>query len=341
MKSSRPLRHVITILGLLVFTATQAQDTTADCDSHYKLQRPIITAENPHVGRYLDVLGSSMHYIESGSGDPVLFIHGNPTSSYLWRNIMPFVSEHHHAIALDLIGMGASDKPDIDYRFIDHYRYVEGFIEALDLHDITLIIHDWGAALGMEYARRHPDRVKAVAFMEGVLPPVFPQPSFEAMGEEMGNMFRALRDPLQGEELVIENNIFVEQILPGFINRPLDEAAMNAYRAPYLEKSARRPLLVWPRELPIAGEPADVLHILEAQRSFLQTTELPMLLLYASPGALVPPALVPWYAQNIEHLETVFIGQGFHFIQEDQPEAIGRALADWMRRLDDETTDDD
>jgi len=298
----------------------------------YKLPRPVISEDFPYQGHYVSVKGAQMFYLDEGEGDPVIFIHGNPTSSYLWRNVIPFVSGDSRAIALDLIGMGRSSKPDIEYRYTDHFRYLEGFIEALDLRNITFVVHDWGATLGFDYARLHPGRVKAIAFMEGVLPPAFPQPSYEAMGEEMGGMFRAMRDPIQGREMVIDNNMFVEQVLPGFVNRTLGEKAMTEYRRPYLDLASREPILAWPREIPIAGEPAEVNERLQAIGVFMTETELPILLLYAEPGVVVPPQAVPWYTQRIKHIETAFVGQALHFIQEDQPVAVGRALSDWIRR---------
>lgn len=298
----------------------------------YKLPPAATPAAFPFESKYLEIRGSRMHYVDEGRGDPVIFIHGNPTSSYLWRNIIAYVTDRHRAIAIDLIGMGKSDKPDIDYAFRDHYQYVETFIEQQGLRNITFVVHDWGATLGFEYARRHPDRVKAIAFMEGVLPPTFPQPSFEAMGKDMGGLFRTLKDPVKGREMVIDNNGFVEQLLPAFTNRPLGDAEMNAYRAPYTRPASRKPTLAWPLEIPIGGQPADTTAILQEIDRFMAATKLPILLLYASPGAVVPPAAVPWYQNKIKNLEAVYIGAGLHFVQEDQPEAIGRALKEWLRR---------
>jgi haloalkane dehalogenase len=302
--------------------------------TQYKLPPPLVSAAYPFESRYVDVLDSRMHYVETGAGVPIVFIHGNPTSSYLWRNVIPYGAEHRRAIAMDLIGMGKSDKPCLAYTFADHYRYLEAFIDALGLRGIVLVLHDWGATLGFEYARRHPRNVTAIAFMEGVLPPAFPQPSFEAMGQQMGSMFRAFKHPSTGAELVIENNFFIERVLPGMVNRPLAAEEMDFYRAPWLDKGARWPMLAWPRQIPIAGEPAATAETLRDIAAYMERTDTPMLLLYAAPGVLVPPAAVPWYTARIKRLETVYLGQGFHFVQEDQPDAIGRALSDWLRRLD-------
>ena len=317
------LRRSLFILTLIICAQTFAQN---------KLPAPVINDEIAITQKSIAVLDSRMSYIETGEGNVVLFLHGNPTSSFLWRNIIPFVSETHRAIAPDLIGMGNSGKPESSYSFNEHYKYLEAFIAKMKLKNITLVIHDWGAALGFEYALNHPDNVKHIAFMEGVLPPIFPQPSFEAMGEEMGGMFRAFKDPVQGKELVIDNNMFIEQVLPGFVNRPLSKKALDVYRAPYLKPEDRAPVLAWPRNIPIEGQPQENVQAMQRIETFMKTSEIPMLLLYTKPGVLINDQVLDWYTSNIKNIETNFVGQGFHFIQEDQPEAIGRAIRDWLRR---------
>lgn len=314
------------VLGFLVSPTMATEQNAA------RLAVPQISETLTIPRHSVEVLGNSISYLQTGEGDPVLFIHGNPTSAYLWRNIMPYVAGNHRAIAIDLIGMGSSDKPDIEYTFADHYRYLDGFVKALDLKNITLVAHDWGAALAWNYARQNPDKVVRLAFMEGVLPPAFPRPSFESMGEEMGNMFRAFKDQQQGHKMIIEGNMFVEQVLPEFVNRPLGHEARAVYGAPYLTEKNRKPTLAWPREVPIAGEPAANVNALAQISSFMSETRMPVLLAYASPGVLVSPQAVDWYVGKISNLETAFVGQGLHFIQEDQPDGIGRALKDWMRR---------
>ncbi|MCH8080663.1 MAG: haloalkane dehalogenase [Proteobacteria bacterium] len=309
---------------------SEASDKTNQIPA--KPQAPEISADFPFKSHFVNVLGSQMHYVEEGEGDPILFIHGNPTSSYLWRNIIPFVSPHGRAIAIDLIGMGKSDKPDIDYIYADHIQYVEGFIEVLDLKNITLVIHDWGSALGFDYASRHPDNIKGIVFMESIVPPAFPA-SYEKMPPFFANFFQTLRDPEKGPEMVINQNTFVEDILPNMVtSRDLTEVEMNAYRAPYLEPESRKPLLVWPNQVPIDGEPADVVDVVNAYNEWLFSTDIPKLHIYASPGALNPPELVDFLKQHLKNYETAYIGLGTHFIQEDQPEAIGRAISDWYRR---------
>ena len=309
---------------------SEASDKTNQIPA--KPQAPEISADFPFKSHFVNVLGSQMHYVEEGEGDPILFIHGNPTSSYLWRNIIPFVSPHGRAIAIDLIGMGKSDKPDIEYTFADHIQYVEGLIETLALENITLVIHDWGSALGFDYASRHPDNIKGIVFMESVIAPAFPA-SYEKMPPFFANFFQTLRDPEKGPEMVINQNTFVEDILPNLVaSRDLTEVEMNAYRAPYLEPESRKPLLVWPNQVPIDGEPADVVDMVNAYNEWLFSSDIPKLHIYASPGALNPPELVDFLTQQLKNYETAYIGLGTHFIQEDQPEAIGRAIADWYRR---------
>lgn len=317
----------LTLIPLLVFFFS-GHATAGD----YKLPHPVINDNLTYSISQVDVLNSTMSYIDEGEGNPVLFIHGNPTSSYLWRNVIPYVSKHNRAIAIDLIGMGQSGKPDIDYRYQDHYRYLNEFIDKLALTNITLVVHDWGAGLGFNYARLNPNKVKAIVFMEGVLPPIFPQPSFKAMGKEMGGMFRALKDPVQGRDMVFNKHLFVEKILPNFVNRTLTEQAMKYYRAPYIKTEYRKPILAWPQAIPIAGEPEDNVLVMNKIKKYMLTTRTPILLLYADPGVLVNEEVKRWYVTNIKNIETVFVGQGMHFIQEDQPDAIGKAIEEWMRR---------
>ena len=235
-------------VALLVPFAVGADPVLADAGQR-KLPVPVISETLTIAQKAVDVLGSRMTYLQLGEGEPVLFVDGNPTSSYLWRNVMPHAGGGRRAIAIDLIGMGGSGKPDIAYSFDDHYRYFAAFIDALRLDTVTLVGHDWGAALAWEYARRNPTRVRRLAFMEGVLPPAFPAPSFDAMGTDMEKMFLAFKDPVLGPRVVIDGHMFVEQILPGFVNRTLGDEAMRAYRAPFLAREDRRPVLAWPRQV--------------------------------------------------------------------------------------------
>jgi haloalkane dehalogenase len=287
-----------------------------------------ISAEFPFESNYMEVLGSKMHYIDEGEGDPILFIHGNPTSSYLWRNIIPYAEPYGRVIAVDLIGMGNSDKPDIGYRFVDHAKYIEGFIEKLDLNNITLVLHDWGSALGFNYGMQHEDNVKGIAFMEAFLRPL----TWDGFPNNAKEIFQNIRTPEIGYDLVVNKNIFVEQLLPGAILRNLTEEEMNNYKEPYEMAESRIPVWVWPNEIPIDENPADVHKIVTDYNQWLKETELPKLLFYASPGGLINASMVDWSKVNLKNLETVDLGQGLHYLQEDHPHAIGKTLSNWIQQ---------
>jgi haloalkane dehalogenase len=331
-KKMTPFFKSLSLLSGLVLTASMSGQTLGNEAATYKLPVKEVSETTSLQGKYIEVDGVKLHYLEQGEGAPILFIHGNPSSSYLWRNVIPHVSSQGRAIAVDLVGMGRSGKPDINYTYADHYNYLEKFVKKMGLSDITLVVHDWGAALGFDLAKRNPALVNRIAFMEGILPPLFPQPSYEALGPEMGGMFQALRDPVKGKEMVVKNNMFIEQILPNFVNRPLGNDAMTEYRKPFVSEDDRDVILAWPNELPIAGEPKENVELLNGLKDFMGSFNKPSLLLYAEPGVLVPPDLVPYYQNLMPTLETRYVGQGFHFIQEDNPDAIGRAISDWLRR---------
>lgn len=317
-------------------TAPSSAQTQPQPSAPYGLP---ISPDFPFTKKTIEIEGSTIAYVDEGQGQPVLFLHGNPTSSYLWRNVIPHVtgpnaSGSYRAIAPDLIGMGDSGKPDIGYTLEDHLRYMDGFIEALDLADTILVIHDWGSVIGMRHARLHTDKVAAVAFMEAVVPPGMPAASYEAMGPQMGPLFRDLRTPGVGEMLVLDGNFFVEKILPDMgVMRELSETEMDAYRAPFPTRESRIPTLQWPREVPIGGEPAFAVNEVEKNGEWLMTSPMPKLLFHAEPGALLPQPAVDFLAANVPNLEIRFLGAGTHFVQEDHPHLIGQGLADWLRRM--------
>lgn len=288
-----------------------------------------ISAAFPFESRYVDVLGARMHYVDEGQGDPVLFLHGNPTSAYLWRNIMPYLTDRARVVAPDLIGMGKSDKPDLEYRFVDHARYLDAFIETLDLKRITLVVHDWGSALGFYHAMRHEANVKGLAFMEAILRPI----TWEEFPEAARKTFQGFRTPEVGWDLAVNRNVFVERVLPGSIVRKLTEEEMDVYREPFRDPAARKPVWRWPNEIPIAGEPADVWQIATEYAEWLKRTPLPKLFYYAQPGALNQADAVEWCRRNLSNLTLVDIGPGSHFIQEDNPHLIGRELAAWYATI--------
>jgi haloalkane dehalogenase len=276
------------------------------------------------------VLDSTMHYEDVGAGDPIVFLHGNPTSSFLWRKVIPGLTAEGRCLAPDLIGMGQSGKPDIGYRFFDHARYLDAWFDALDLQRVTLVGHDWGAALGFHWANRHPERVAAIAFMEAIVKPI----TWDEFAEVARALFQAFRTPRMGEKLILEQNQFMETVLPGGTLRELEPAEFDTYRAPYREPKDRLPMLAWPRDYPIEGEPGDVVAAVEAFDQWLAaSTEVPKLLLTFEPGVSITEPTVQWCRDHIAALEIAAAGKGLHYVQEDEPDAIARVVAEWRPRV--------
>ena len=292
------------------------------------LTEKAISTDFPFASHYIEVHGSKLHYIDEGSGDPILFLHGNPTSSYLWRNIVSYLIPHGRCIALDLIGMGKSDKPDIPYRFFDHARYLEGFIEKMDLSNITFVVHDWGSGLGFHYAMRHEHKVKAIAFMEAIVKPM----SWKGFPADFKMGFKMMRSPF-GWFLISVLNIFVKQILPKAVVRSLTDEEKRIYEQPFKTIRSRRAVRRWPMEIPIDGRPADMQEIVSAYSERLQQSDLPKLLFYASPGGIIDKKTLEWCREHLKNLKTVDIGQGIHYLQEDNPHLIGEELAKWYNSL--------
>lgn len=289
----------------------------------------IISSDFPFESRYVEIHGSKMHYADEGTGSPLLFLHGNLTSSYLWRNVIPHVIPFGRVIALDLIGMGKSDKPDIDYRFFDHVRYVEGFIEQLALKNVTLVLHDWGSALGFHYAMRHEENVKGLAFMEAILMPE----SWSAFPGSMRMGFRLMRTPVTGWLAIVGMNLFINQLMPRAVVRKLTNVEMEHYREPFKSRKSRKPILQWPKEIPIDGKPADVHEAVAVYSEKLQQSAIPKLLFYAEPGGIITASKLAWAKQNLKNLKTVDVGPGIHYIQEDNPHLIGYEIGMWFREL--------
>lgn len=318
----------------------------------------------PYESHYVEVLGSKIHFVDTGgSASTVVMIHGQPTWSYLWRNVIPHLEGKHRVIALDLIGFGKSDKPDIQYLATDHAKYLEGFMDALHLDDITLVVHDWGSLLGFDYAAKHSDRVKAIVFMEAVMntppaePPYLPPKpligerrsdapsehasalSAQAMAklvaarerasEEFFNFMQKIKTPGVGEKLILENNLFLEQFVLPSLARVLSEDELNAYREPFEMGKNRKAMLQFPRDIPCCGKNPDyTVQMIEGYMKYLRTQKnLPKLLLHVSGRARWD---VEWIRNNLPDTQVHDMGPGGHFMQEFNPEGIGQAIALWM-----------
>ena len=291
----------------------------------------MVSAEE-HAKRFVEVDGRRMAYVEMGEGSPIVFQHGNPTSSYLWRNVMPMLAHRGRCIALDLIGMGDSDKlinpgPD-SYTYAEQRQYFDNALVALGVDDdAVLIVHDWGSALGFDWAQRHPQSVRGICYMEAIVRPL----AWDEFPDRSRGIFQGFRSEA-GEGMVLENNLFVERVLPGSVLRELTEAEMSVYRRPFTEPGeGRRPTLTWPRQIPIEGEPADVTAIVETYAEWLEASQIPKLFINAEPGALLTGAQREFCRRwPNQHEVTV---RGSHFIQEDSPTEIGSAINVWLDSL--------
>ncbi len=293
----------------------------------------MISADERYPKKHATVQGKSMAYVEIGDGHPIVLVHGNPTSSYLWRNVMVHLEGLGRLIAPDMIGMGASEKLDDSgpgrYRFVEHRAYLDGLLDQLGVaSDVTFVVHDWGSAYGFDWANRHRAAVKGIAYMEAIVQSM----SWDEWPAAIRPVFEGFRSPA-GEKMVLEENFFVERILPGAVLRGLTEAEMAVYRRPYVEAGeSRRPTLTWPREIPLGGEPADVVEIVDNYSKWLAESALPKLFVNADPGAILTGGRRE-FCRTWPNQREVTV-KGSHFIQEDSPDEIGRAIADWHKTLD-------
>lgn len=290
-----------------------------------------ISAIDPYTRKRVEVLDSDMAYIDTGSGDPIVFLHGNPTSSYLWRNVIREVEGSGRCLAPDLIGMGESGKASKggDYTFASHAKYLDAWFDAvLPAGKLILVVHDWGSGLGFHWAKRHQDRVEGIVYMEAIVRPV----TWDEWPEAARKIFRGMRSEA-GEEMVLEKNVFVERILPASILRGLSDEEMEVYRRPYLEAGeSRRPTLTWPRQIPLDGTPEDVTKVVEDYAKWLASAESPpKLFINAEPGTILVGNQRE-FCRTWPKQEEISV-EGLHFIQEDSPVEIGRAIADFVNRL--------
>jgi haloalkane dehalogenase len=313
-------------------------DTVKPCLTKFDLQsnqggKGVISAEMPYEKQYQDVEGKKIAYVEAGEGDPIVLLHGNPTSSYLWRNVIPELQGKGRVIAPDLIGQGDSEKlPASDgperYTFLSAYRYLDGLLQAIDADSkVTLVIHDWGSALGFYWAQQHPGAVRAIAYMEGIVCPV----DWEDWPEGARGIFQGFRSP-KGEDLILQRNMFIEAVLPGSVMRKLGEEEMRHYRAPFTTPDDRQPTLNWPRQIPISGEPPEMVELVASYGQWLASNHtLPKLFINADPGSILT-GKPREYCRSWPNQSEVTV-RGTHFIQEDSPMEIGQAVARWMDAL--------
>lgn len=274
------------------------------------------------------VLDSTIAYRKAGDSRApvVLFLHGNPTSSYIWRNILPLVSSVAHCVAPDLIGFGQSGKPNIEYRFVDHVRYLDAFLDQTGITSAFVVAQDWGSALAFHLAARRPDFIRGLAFMEFIRP----MPTWNDFHPDQVETFQKFRTPGVGQEMILQENAFVEGVLPAATVRKLTEEEMAVYRAPFLTPESRRPTWRFPNELPIEGQPADVYATMEEAHRALALSIYPKLLFVGDPGALISPALAEGFARGLKNCRVVHLSSGLHYLQEDHPDVIGANIKEWL-----------
>ena len=290
----------------------------------------LISPLDPHSRRRATVLDTEMSYVDTGVGRPVVFLHGNPTSSYLWRNIVTHVKDVARCLAPDLVGMGRSGRaPSGSYRFVDHFRYVDSWFDAVGLDEnVILVGHDWGSALAFHWANRHRDRVAGIVYMEAIVQSL----NWEQWPSAATRIFEGFRSE-SGDAMILDNNLFVERVLPGSIIRELTDQEMDAYRKPFLEPGeSRRPTLTWPREIPLDGQPPDVVSIVDEYSAWLSESDVPKLFVDAYPGAILTGSQREFCRTWPNQTEVKV--KGTHFVQEDSPDEIGHAIAMWIGDLD-------
>jgi haloalkane dehalogenase len=292
----------------------------------------MISDKKSYAKKKAHILGYNMSYVDEGSGDPIVFLHGNPTSSFLWRNIISHLSGQGRCIAPDLIGMGDSDKlinsgPE-SYSFVEHRKYLDALLEEIGVTDkVTFVIHDWGSALGFDWAFRHQDKVKGIVYMEALL---FHY-DWSDWPEDARKIFQGFRSPA-GEKLILDKNYFIELVLPNSVIRELTPSEMDAYRRPFLNPGEdRRPTLSWPRQIPIEGEPADVVGIVKTYGEWLAASDLPKLFINADPGSILT-GRAREFCRTWPNQEEITV-KGLHFIQEDSPDEIGEAIVKFVHKI--------
>lgn len=319
------LKTALGLFSLLIMTA---------CTSILPMIAPTVEHEDsisdqfPFKSNHVSVLGSSMHYVDVGKGRPVILVHGNPTSSYLWRNIIPTLAKSNRVIALDLIGMGKSGDPDIEYTLQDHQRYFTAFMQALALKDVALVLHDWGGAIGVNYALTYSDNVRSIMMMEAVLRPI----EWSEVDMVGRYIFKKLRDDRDGHKLIVEDNYFVEKLLPMMTGRDLSESEMANYREPYATYKSRKPVMQWPREIPISGEPQRNVESVGQNYAYLKSSKVPLHFIHANPGLIYSEKFIKQVKQEIPRAYYTNIGEGMHYIQETKPAQIANIISLWLTK---------
>jgi haloalkane dehalogenase len=295
----------------------------------FKIQQ--LTTEFSFQSHFMDIDGVKIHYLDEGAGDPVVFLHGMPTWSYLWRNVIPTVAQHNRCIAPDLVGMGLSDKPNIDYTVFDHIHYITKFLDQLDLHNLTLVMHGWGSVIGFHYAMQHQDRIKGLVFSEAQIRPLR---QWSDLSLPLQHFFSLIQDEEHANKEIIENNYLVETMLPTGTIRAISDEEMNYYRKPFLTPESRKPLLQYVRDFPKGNnKPEDVLALIRDYSEQLEKSPIPKLMFYAIPGFITTVDDLSWAKAHLLNLELIDLGEALHFVPESVPLLFANELVEWYQRL--------
>ena len=292
------------------------------------IDKSVISAKFPFNSKFLSVKGSKIHYIDEGNKDAdhtFLLLHGNPTSNYIWRNIVPHLTPHGRVIAPDLIGMGKSDKPDIDYTYQNHIDYIDDFINKLELKNIILVIQDWGSGIGFHYAHRFPDNVKGIVFLEGIVRTI----TWSDANLIERFIFKRMRHPRKGYKMNAKKNFFVKRFLPMMTKRKLTKEEKAYYASPYLKEEDRKAVWVWPTQIAISGQPKESHDIIGAYEKWLPTSTIPKLMLHAKPGMIIKPKEAKRIKETWKNLDSIHLGKGKHYLQETYPHQIGEGISKW------------
>lgn len=293
-----------------------------------------ISAAFPFKSNYIEVNGAKMHYIQEGTGNPILFLHGMPASSYVWRNIIPHLAPLGRCIAPDLIGMGKSDKPDIEYSVFDHIQYIEKFIENLNLKNITLVMHGWGSVIGFDYAMRHPDNCRALIFYEGYIRPL----NSDDFSLPLQEQLHTLESNADIHNLIMNGTYYIDKVLPQEMLRSLTEEELQYYRAPFLTKNSGKPLQQYLKELPRLDRTDKVDHLIAEYSRKLMASNLPKLMLYSVPGFITTIATAVWAKEHLPNLEMVDVGEELHYAQESEPTLMGETMSVWLQGIEQQVT---
>ena len=329
------MRKLFPLAALGLASAFLAQPAAAQSAPDFQCGPTLPSAEIPYASRYIDVDGAKMHYYESGPSDGpvVLLLHGLPVSAYFWRNVIPHLDDNTRVIAMDHIGFGKSDRPEgLVYDTDDHVAYLDGFIREMGLNDIIMVGQDLGSWTGMVWASHNPEKLRAVALVEGIIPPVLPVVSATADPNLLG-MWQAARVPEMAQKMFVDDNMFLNMVLPQFTACGLSEEALAVYRAPWEDPASRHILYATPAQLPIDGQPPEMNDNVETYVEWINSTALPKLFVHAEPGALMNAEVIAAAKDTMSNLTTTNIGAGIHFLAESKPDAVGTALSDWVDSL--------